>query len=357
MSESLAPRGSRQTIEDLPAVADLYCELYEEPKGTALRDYWPGLLVTAAAVLAAGFLSQHYGAPLALMGLLIGLSLSFLSEDTRLRKGLGFASHSLLRLGIMLVGLRITLSQIADLGPAALVAIVAILAITLFSGILCARALGYDIRFGTLAGGSVAICGASAAAALSTVLNTRRANPAYLPIVLVSISAVSAVGMSLYPMLAHAFGLSDRQAGFFLGASIHDVAQALGAGYSYSEAAGETATIVKLTRVALLAPVLGIVAYFLAPKDSQTRKFTRIPWFILGFLALVVVNSLQIVPAPASAFLNGVAPVLVASAITAAGISAPLNALMAAGLRPLMVIVAASLVALVASLIGAIVVL
>lgn len=164
--------------------ADLYCELYEQ-EARSLRDYWPGLAITAAAVLAASFLTHLYGAPLPLMGLLIGLSLSFLHQDARLRKGLGFASRSLLRFGIMLIGLRITVWQIADLGPAAFCAVTAIAMVTLFSGVIFARALRLGNSYGTLAGGSVAICGASAA--LSVVLNTRRENQAYLSVALVGL--------------------------------------------------------------------------------------------------------------------------------------------------------------------------
>ncbi len=327
--------------------ADLYCEFYEQ-ETSSLRDYWPGLAVTAAAVLAASFLSSHYGAPLALMGLLIGLSLSFLNQDPRLRKGLGFATHPLLRVGIMLIGLRITASQIADLGPLALCAVAAITTVTLLSGIFFARVLGFRNSFGTLAGGAVAICGASAAAALSVVLNTRRENPAHLSIVLVGIAAVSAIGMSLYPMLAHALGLNDQQAGFFLGASIHDVAQALGAGYSFSEKAGQTATIVKLSRVALLMPVLAVVAYF--ADGGERRKFGRVPWFLVGFLLLVIVNSTLAIPKVVGSVLSSLATILIASAITAAGISSPLASLLSSGIKPLMVIAGASVVALLLSL-------
>ncbi|MEJ7935452.1 putative sulfate exporter family transporter [Sphingobium sp. AN558] len=347
----ITPKGDIASV----TAADLYCELYEPDSSGAfsLRDYWPGLSVTAAAVLAASFLSGHYGAPLALMGLLIGLSLSFLNQDVRLRKGLGLASHTLLRVGIMLVGLRITASQIADLGPVALGAVAIITAATLVSGMIFARMLGFNTGFGTLAGGAVAICGASAAAALAVVLDTRRQNPAHLSIVLVGIAAVSAIGMSLYPMLGHVLNLNDQQAGFFLGASIHDVAQSLGAGYSYSERAGETATIVKLSRVALLMPVLAIVAYAVAKSAGERRMIGKVPWFLVGFLVLVIVNSTIAIPPVAGTALSSLASILIAAAITAAAISSPLASLLTTGLKPFMVIVGASLVALILSLAAA----
>ena len=244
----------------LPMAADLYGDLYsavEAAPKSDWRGYFPGLAIVAMGTLAAGFLSDHYGVPLTLMALLIGLALNFLSADARLTPGLAFASRSLLRWGIVLVGVRITAGQIVALGPVALLCVVAIVALTMGAGVLAARRLGQDTAFGVLAGGGVAICGASAAMALATTLGEKRTSQAQLTLVLVGISAMSASAMMLYPLVAHAFHLSDLKAGFLLGASIHDVAQALGAGYSYSDGAGGIAAIVKLTRVALAGASAG----------------------------------------------------------------------------------------------------
>ena len=136
--------------------------------------------------------------------------------------------------------------------------------------------------------------------------------------------------MMLYPLVAHALHLSDLKAGFLLGASIHDVAQALGAGYSYSATAGAIAAIVKLTRVALLAPVLAVVATGLARFGSGTdgaAKGPGVPWFVVGFFVLAGVNSFGVIP-----------PVVATGAER-------LSQLMEAGPKPLLVILAATLVA------------
>ena len=241
------------------------------------------------------------------------------------------------------MGVRITFGQIAALGPIALLAVLAIVALTIGAGILVARRLDYDAAFGTLAGGAVAICGASAALALATLLGERRASQAQLTLVLVGISAMSATAMVLYPLAAHALALSDLRAGFLLGASIHDVAQALGAGYSYSDAAGQIAAIVKLTRVALLAPVLAIVALFL-PRGTAGRG-VGVPWFVVGFFALAGVNSLGIIPLVIAHGAEALATGLLAAAVTATAIRSPLADLLKAGPRPLLVILAATVVA------------
>jgi uncharacterized integral membrane protein (TIGR00698 family) len=323
--------------------ADLYGDIEPSPKAT-WRQYLPGLVIVLAGTLAAGFLSDRYGAPLTLMALLIGLALNFLSADARLTPGLAFASRSLLRWGIVLVGVRITFGQIVALGPVALLCVVVIVAATMGAGIWIARRLGFDAAFGTLAGGAVAICGASAAMALATTLGERRANQAQLTLVLVGISAMSATAMVLYPIAAHALALSDVRAGFLLGASIHDVAQALGAGYSYSDGAGQIAAIVKLTRVALLAPVLAIVALFL-PRGESGAKRPGLPWFVVGFFVMAGVNSLGIIPALPATAAEHTATGLLAAAVTATAIRSPLSQLLEAGPRPLLVILASSAVA------------
>lgn len=323
-------------FRDLPMAADLFGDIVEGPR-VGWRDHLPGLAVVAAATLAAGFLADRYGAPLTLMALLIGLALNFLSVDKRLHPGLSFASRDLLRWGIVLVGARVTFGQIAALGFEALGAIVVLVAVTIGAGVLIARRMGYDRWFGMLAGGAVAICGASAALAVATTLSSRRVSQAQLTLVLIGISAMSAAAMVLYPILAHALRFDDPQAGFLLGAAIHDVAQALGAGYSYSDGAGQVATIVKLTRVALLAPALAVIALFV-PRSERVGSGPGVPWFVLGFLAVAAVNSLGVIPVPVVHGAEAVAAGLLAAAVAATAIRSPLPQLLKMGVRPLVVV-------------------
>src|ERR1700754_3726523 len=119
--------------DTLPAAADLYGDI-EPPPRVSARDYLPGLLVALLASLAAAYLAEHYGAPLTLMALLVGLALNFLSGDKRLLPGLAFASRTLLRIGIVLVGARVTLAQVVGLGPVALIAVIAITTLTMLAG-------------------------------------------------------------------------------------------------------------------------------------------------------------------------------------------------------------------------------
>lgn len=327
-----------------PQAADLFGDIEATPK-VRWRDYLPGLTVSALATLAAASLSDRYGVPLTLMALLIGLALNFLSVDRRLTPGLTLAARELLRWAIVLVGARITFSQIAALGPEALAMVVFTVVATIGAGLLAARVLGFSSAYGVLSGGAVAICGGSAAMALSATLGEQRVRQAELTLVLVGISSASSLAMVLYPAAAHALNFSDARAGYFLGGSVHDVAQTLGAGYAYSPAAGETATIVKLARVALLAPVLGIIAFMFPAKLEITGakpKISVVPWFVVGFFAVAGVNSLGVIPAKVSGFAADSAAAMLAISVAATAIRSPLSEIMKTGPKPLLVIVFAS---------------
>lgn len=339
-----------QQPRTLAQAADLYGDIEPTPEPRPKR-LLPGLLVAGLATLAGSALASRYGAPLTLMALLVGLALNFLSADERLSPGLGFAARELLRVAIVLLGVRITLDQIVALGPEALGAVVLVMAGTLGAGVLAARAFGFSRAFGALGGGAVAICGASAAMALYGVLGEKRVKARDLTLVLVAISVLSPLAMATYPTLAHALGLSDRAAGLFLGASVHDVAQALGAGFSFSPAAGDTATIVKLARVALMAPVLALVAMAFARDGAgKGRGSGGVPCFVVGFFAVAALNSLVALPKPATAFAAEAATALLAVSVAATAIRAPLGEVLRGGWRPLLVMVAATLAAMVLAL-------
>jgi uncharacterized integral membrane protein (TIGR00698 family) len=324
---------------DYPAAADLYGEMQlaeASPVPRRWRDYVPGVLVAAAAALAAAWLADHYTAPIVLMGLLIGLALSFVSQDKRTHAGLDFLSQTALRIGIVFVGARITVDQIAALGPLPFAALVAIMLGVIVTTMATARLFDQDRFAALLAGGATAICGASAALALYSLIGRDRIDQSRFTLTLVGVTVASAIAMSLYPILAVQLGLSDQQAGFLIGASIHDVAQAIGGGFSVSPQAGEVATIVKLTRVALLAPMLMLAAMWLVRQSggaARTRVSLRLPWFILAFLAVVAVNSLVTVPPVVSERAAGIAQSLLLLAIVATAMKAQLHQLLGQGWR------------------------
>ena len=170
----------------------------------------------------------------------LGIAMNFMSTEVRCTPGIEFCSKTMLRAGIALLGLRITLPQILSLGWP-LVAFVALSVIlTIAVSMLAARALRFDPLFGLLTGGATAICGASAALALSSAMPPHPQKERATMLTVIAVSTLSTLAMVAYPTIARWMALEPHSAGIFLGGTIHDVAQVVGAGYSMSQETGAT---------------------------------------------------------------------------------------------------------------------
>lgn len=300
-----------------------------------VRSIYPGVLVAVTIALAADWLAGRYKAPVMLFALLFGMTFHFLHEEGRCVAGIEFASKAVLRTGVALLGARITVEQIAALGPAPIAMVVAGVASTLLVGLLLARLLGLSRSFGVLSGGSVGICGASAALAIASVLPKTRESERDVILAVVVVTTLSTIAMILYPMLVQLIGLDHQRAGLFLGGTIHDVAQVVGAGYMISQATGDVATYVKLLRVAMLLPVVATIALVLSRGRAGGSGFKApVPWFLFGFAALVALNSLGFLPKPAVDGAGEVSRWCLVVAIAALGMKTTFKSLIAAGWRP-----------------------
>jgi uncharacterized integral membrane protein (TIGR00698 family) len=361
----MAPPDNRTRAIDwdaLPYGGDLFGEMYlaeQEARAVVAADAeagrpWTGLIACGVAAAAAAWLSEHYGFPIILLGLLVGLALNFVAREPRTHRGLDFASRTFLRWGIVLLGLQVTFAQIGSLGPTPFAALLVVMALTFAAGIGGARLAGQSRYVGILAGGATAICGASAALALYGVIGRERVSQAQFALTLVGVSLASALAMSLYPVLAASLGLDDRQAGFLIGASIHDVAQAIGGGYAFSDPAGSYAAVVKLSRVALLAPLVALVSMAVGGGGDRTgqgrfRRFAP-PWFIAAFLAAVALNSVVAMPADVSAGALTLSKGLLLVAVTATAMRSRMDLLMQMGWRATVPVLAATLTSFAAAL-------
>jgi uncharacterized integral membrane protein (TIGR00698 family) len=314
----------------------------------ALMRHIPGLALCAIASGAAAWLGQRLGLPVILVGLMMGLALNALARPTHMHAGLDFASRYGLRVGIVLLGLQVTLSQVGAMGAAPFLGLLLVMAAAVMAAMLAARATGQSPAIGLLAGGSTAICGASAALALYGALGRERIDQAQFTLTLVVLAAASGIALVTYPVLAKMLAFSDAQAGFLMGASIHDVAQALGAGFAMSDAAGAQATVVKLTRVALLAPLVALAALWIsraqpvAAVEGAPRP-ALLPGFILAFLALVGVNSFVAFPATVSTAALAVSKSLLLLAVTATAMRTRIDLLVQLGWRAVLPVLAATL--------------
>jgi len=271
--------------------------------GQVLRRVWPGWATCVLIALAASFVAALHQGPPMLYALLFGTALHCHNPEDRTAAGVELCSRTLLRLGVGLLGARITWEQVAHLGWPTVLVVLGAVASTLACGWWGAKLLRLPWAVGVLAGGATAICGASAALAIGAVLP--RAAEGQTPterhalVVAVMATLLSTAAMLAYPLIARHLQLSPAAAGLFIGGSIHDVAQVVVAGYSISPAAGDAASLVKLLRVSLLVVVvLGVSVACRATGTSTERKTLPmrlgglVPSFLWLFVALAVLNSL-----------------------------------------------------------------
>lgn len=292
---------------------------------------YPGTALCAVLALAGSFLANHYGAPALVLVLLLGFGFASQATDSRLQPGVEFCSRQVLRMGIALLGARIGVEQLMTVGSLPLLVVVTCVPITIGSALLLGRWLGLPSLQSLVAGVAVAICGVSAAVAVAAVIPQGKLEDRRLLGVVVGVTALGTLSMLALPPLFALLGYSDPQTGLLLGASIHDVAQAAGAGYLVSDTAGDIATLTKLLRVALLAPLVLLLGALL--NRNRTGKADH-PWFLLGFVTLFGMNSLGWLPEDLRQALATTSQACLLVVMAALGMRTSLSSLIAQGWRP-----------------------
>jgi uncharacterized integral membrane protein (TIGR00698 family) len=302
-----------------------------------LRGFLPGLLLCGTIALAATFVSEHYGGPQFLYALLMGIAFHFLADSHKCQPGIELAAKKLVRMGVALLGVRIAASDVAHLGLAGVGALAGAVVLTIGFGLLLARLLRLPPALGLLSGGATGICGISAALAISSTLPATRDNERYTLLTAIGIAAFSTLAMVLYPLLVSALHLSSAEAGLFLGGSIHDVAQVVGAAFMISPQVGDAATLAKMFRVALLMPVVLTLALHAGRRrgGSGTRNGPLMPVFLLVFAALAAANSLGWLPTAAVTLGSELSRWCLVVSIAALGVKTSLEKLAELGWRPI----------------------
>jgi len=308
-----------------------------------VKSLFPGVLISALIALAAQFISDHYGAPAMLMALLFGIALNFLSDDTKCKSGIAFSARSILRFGVALLGMRISFEMAAGLGWTIVGIVIGGVIATILFGLIIARLFGHGPRFAFLSAGSVAICGASAAMAISAILPRDERTEERLVFTVVGVTILSTFAMIVYPIIAEALNYDAQTAGIFIGATIHDVAQVVGAGFSISQETGDVATVVKLIRVAMLAPVILVATIIIrrmsiADQDNATRP-PLVPAFVAAFAVLVALNSFGLFPASLTSLAAEVSRWALLTAIAAVGMKTALKEVINVGLPAISLLV------------------
>lgn len=310
----------------------------------------PGLLTCILIAIVANFFAQ-WGVPAMLGALLVGMLFHFLLRRevyrTHFSQGIDLSTRMILRFGVALLGARITLAQVADLGFGMILVCMAAIFLLIWGSMVVGRKVGLGRSFGALSGGAVAICGASAAMAISSVLPMTPDKEKQTTLVVVGVTALSTLAMVIYPALVVMMGLDPIAAGQLLGGTIHDVAQVVGAGYMISPEVGDYATIVKLFRVAMLLPVVVILALiFRVPNMASTHPLRSFPLFLLGFVALVLINSAGILPASVVAQMSDLSSACLLVAVAGLGVKTSFRDFIHMGWAPAAMIIGQTLLLL-----------
>ena len=260
-----------------------------------------------------------------------------------LQPGVLLAKGALLRWAVVLYGLRLTVQDVAQVGLGAVLIDALVVSGTFGLALWLGRRLGLEQRAAMLIGAGSAICGAAAVLATEPVVKGR---PEQVAVAVATVVVFGTLATFVYPLL-HALnaswgllGSSEHAFGVYIGSTIHEVAQVVAAGNAVGGAAADAAVIAKMVRVMMLAPFLLALSAWLArqpqaPGQGAPAARVTVPWFALGFVALVLLNSLQWLPAPVLAAATDVDNHLLATAMAALGLGTHASALRKAGLRPL----------------------
>ena len=309
------------------------------------RGIWPGLVLTGTITAAAFSLRELPGAAMLspmILAVLAGMVFAnVLGRQPPARAGLAFSQHTLLRLGIVLLGFQLTAGQVLAFGAGGLAIAASALAATFVFTLALGRLLGIDAGLVRLIAAGTSICGASAIVAANSVARAHEADVTYS---IACITLFGTIAMLAYPLLAPVLGLDPYGFGIWAGASIHEVAQVVGAGFQVGEAAGETGVVAKLARVALLAPVVLLLGMLVrhGSGDASSQR-PSVPWFVFGFMAVVALNSQVDLPAEAIQAAGIVTTALLTIGLGAVGLQTDISSIRSRGFAPLLLGLAATL--------------
>ncbi len=312
----------------------------------------PGiLLATLIAVIAK--VIEHF-LPIHIIGasviaLFIGMGINYFKKPAAsMQGGLNFTSKKLLRVAIILLGASLSVETIIDVGKNSLIVMLFTLATCFGIGFFTGKALGLNWKVSNLISAGTGICGGSAIAAIAPVIDADDTDIAF------GMSATFIFDMIMiliFPIMGQMLGLTDMAYGLWAGTAVNDTSSVVAAGYAFSEAAGDYATMVKLTRTLSIIPtvlVFAAIGIHVKKKElaklneNSTEKVSKkvnimsvIPWFILGFLGLAAINSLGVLPVEVSNFLKEVSKFLMVMSLAAIGLKTDVKHMQKAGLRPM----------------------
>jgi uncharacterized integral membrane protein (TIGR00698 family) len=310
-----------------------------------LRQRAPGLLLAIAIGLLALLLGRWaplIGGPV--IGIVLGILVrNLLSPGVRYTPGIAFTGKKVLQWSIIALGFGLSLDQVAKTGLESLSVTLVTMTVAFLAAWLLGRWLGVHDKLKILIGVGTAICGGSAIAAVTPIIRPDDHDTAFA---ISTIFLFNLIAVLLFPLLGHLMHMSDLGFGLWAGTAINDTSSVVAAGYSYSHAAGDYATIVKLTRATLIIPVCLVLAFVVAAREKRkhaeagsTGHFSLasiFPWFILLFLVASAVRTAGLIPVAIQPSIHLFAEIMIIVALTAIGLSADLRKMISSGARPIL---------------------
>ena len=297
----------------------------------------PGLLL-AAAVVSVGFLINHEWANVSPLtaSLVLGAILGNAGLVPSVAdNGLRFASRSLLRLGIIVLGFQLSFSEVAHLGGKGFIAVIAVVVITFFGTQFIAKLLGVSPGLGLLTATGYSICGVSAVSAMTGAVDGDEEDATYA---IALVTMFGSIAIFVLPILGHFFNMGNTRFGMWAGSSVHDVAQVVATATAYSKDSLSGAVIVKLTRVVLLAPLVAFYAYRHRRGNAQTTnapKTSPLPMFIVLFLVAVCIRTTGVLSTRVLADFKNFEKACLALALVGLGAGVRISKLRVLGARPI----------------------
>lgn len=294
-------------------------------------------VVVATAATALGHLAPIVGGPV--FGIVLGvLVAALLRPGDALRPGLAFAGRYVLQASIVLLGTGLSLTQVASVGAGSLPVMLGTLAVALGGAALVGRLLGVGRDARTLIGVGTGICGASAIAAVTAVVEVAEVDVAYA---IGTIFLFNVVAVLSFPTIGHLLGLSQHSFGLWSGTAINDTSSVVAAAYTYGLTAGAYGVVVKLTRSLMIIPICLALSVLDSRRTQRDGRRGRVPWrrvvplFLVGFLLASALQTLGAIPAGWHPALTVVGVFLITVALSGIGLSTRLSSLVSAGHRPL----------------------
>ena len=316
-----------------------------------LLKFIPGIALSVAVAALACFIESLLPIHLigsAVIAMFIGMALNYFLKDTKVfAKGLKFTSKKILKFAIILLGLSLNITTILTVGKMSLTVMIFTLLTCFGGGYICGRLLGLNWKLSNLISAGTGICGGSAIAAIAPTIDADDNDVAY------AMSATFLFDMAmiiLFPIMGRALGMTDEAFGIWAGTAVNDTSSVVATGYAFSEAAGDFATMVKLTRTLAIIPTVitfALIQLRLKKKEALMNsedgsglkanfKITKIfPWFILGFLAMSIITSVFSIPAPVVSETKSLSKFLMVSALAAIGLNTSFSSMKKSGIRPM----------------------